>query len=36
MTRSNGKRYANIANCRRYVELLAIDAWNRRVTDAEV
>jgi ribosomal protein L37AE/L43A len=30
LTRSNGKQYANIANCRRYVEPLAIEAWNRR------
>lgn len=33
MTRSNGKQYASIANCRRYVEPLAIEAWNRRMTD---
>lgn len=30
ITRSNGKQYSCIANCRRYVEPLAVEAWNRR------
>lgn len=30
-----GKRmkYASIANCRRYVEPYAVEAWNRRAND---
>lgn len=30
---NNGKQYATIANCRKRVEPLAIEAWNRRTTD---
>ena len=33
ITRSNGKQYACIANCRRYVEPIAVDAWNKRAND---
>ena len=33
MTRGGGKQYASIGNCKRYVEPIAVEAWNRRVND---
>lgn len=33
ITRSNGKQYKSIGVCRRYVEPLAAEAWNRRAAE---